>query len=90
MANPYSLLLIPPRNNAIYFSNLVDMLFTMEQREKSSYQSTLLQLVESFHFCYLTLGLTLIDFIMLPERARISIIYNGEDGGEGFFGLKRL
>ena len=36
------------------------------------------------------LGLTLIDFIVLPARARISVAYTGEVGGEGFLGLKRL
>ncbi|KAL4493978.1 hypothetical protein ABPG72_021995 [Tetrahymena utriculariae] len=35
-------------------------------------------------------GLTLVDFIILPARARISLTYTGEFGGEGFFGLKRL
>jgi hypothetical protein len=35
-------------------------------------------------------GLTLIDFIVLPARARLSITYTGEFGGEGFVGLKRL
>lgn len=36
------------------------------------------------------IGLTLIDFIVLPARARISVAYTGEVGGEGFLGLKRL
>jgi len=35
-------------------------------------------------------GLTLIDFIVLPARARISVAYTGDIGGEGFLGLKRL
>ena len=30
-------------------------------------------------------GLTLIDFICLPERSRLSISFSGEDGSEGFF-----
>jgi len=34
--------------------------------------------------------LTLIDFIVLPAKARISVAYTGEAGGEGFLGLKRL
>lgn len=38
----------------------------------------------------LFIGLTLIDFIVLPARARISVTYTGEIGGEGFLGLKRL
>jgi hypothetical protein len=39
--------------------------------------------------CNLT-GLTLIDFIALPAKARISISYSGEPGAEGFFGLRKL
>jgi len=35
-------------------------------------------------------GLTLIDFIALPARARISISYSGELGAEGFLGLRKL
>jgi hypothetical protein len=35
-------------------------------------------------------GLTLIDFIALPAKARISISYSGEAGAEGFFGLRKL
>lgn len=35
-------------------------------------------------------GLTLIDFLALPPKARIAITYNGEDGGEGFIALKKL
>ncbi|CAG9318475.1 unnamed protein product [Blepharisma stoltei] len=35
-------------------------------------------------------GLTLIDFIALPARARITIIYNGELHAEGFLGLRKL
>ena len=35
-------------------------------------------------------GLTLIDFIALPAKARVSISYSGEAGAEGFFGLRKL
>jgi len=35
-------------------------------------------------------GLTLIDFIALPAKARVSISYSGEQGAEGFFGLRKL
>lgn len=35
-------------------------------------------------------GLTLVDFIALPARARISISYSGESGAEGFLGLRKL
>jgi hypothetical protein len=31
----------------------------------------------------------MIDFIILPSRARLNIAYTG-DPGEGFIGLKRL
>ncbi len=35
-------------------------------------------------------GLTLVDFIALPARARLSISYSGETGGEGFMSLRKL
>jgi hypothetical protein len=35
-------------------------------------------------------GLTLIDFLALPPRAKISITYTGEEGAEGFVGLRKL
>ncbi|KAA6389386.1 MAG: hypothetical protein EZS28_015083, partial [Streblomastix strix] len=35
-------------------------------------------------------GLTMIDFIALPNNANIAITYTGEDGAEGFLGLKKL
>mmetsp|Transcript_2104 Transcript_2104/g.6253 ORF Transcript_2104/g.6253 Transcript_2104/m.6253 type:complete len:243 (-) Transcript_2104:202-930(-) len=35
-------------------------------------------------------GLTLIDFLALPPRAKLSVVYNGEDPGEGFLSLKKL
>jgi hypothetical protein len=35
-------------------------------------------------------GLTLIDFVALPAKARIAISYSGEAGAEGFFGLRKL
>ena len=35
-------------------------------------------------------GLTLIDFIALPPRAKISLSYNGERKCEGFLALKKL
>eukprot|EP00698_Gefionella_okellyi_P022603 TRINITY_DN750_c0_g2_i1.p1 TRINITY_DN750_c0_g2~~TRINITY_DN750_c0_g2_i1.p1 ORF type:complete len:432 (-),score=120.43 TRINITY_DN750_c0_g2_i1:55-1350(-) len=35
-------------------------------------------------------GLTLVDFLALPQRARIAISYNGEEGAEGFLGLRKL
>ena len=35
-------------------------------------------------------GLTLIDFVALPARARISISYSGDLGAEGFLGLRKL
>ena len=35
-------------------------------------------------------GLTFNDYIALPARARISIGYDGETLGEGFFQVKKL
>lgn len=35
-------------------------------------------------------GLTLIDFLALPPRAKITITYNGEEGAEGFLSLRKL
>ena len=35
-------------------------------------------------------GLTLIDFVSLPPRARVSISYSGEAAAEGFIGLRKL
>lgn len=35
-------------------------------------------------------GLTLVDFVALPSKARVSISYSGEPGAEGFFGLRKL
>ena len=35
-------------------------------------------------------GLTLVDFVALPARARISLSYSGENGAEGFLGLRKL
>lgn len=35
-------------------------------------------------------GLTLVDFLIIPPRARLSLSYSGEFGGEGFLALKRL
>ena len=35
-------------------------------------------------------GLTLIDFLALPPNARISCSYQGEEGGEGFLGLRKM
>lgn len=35
-------------------------------------------------------GLTLIDYLALPPKARISCSYQGEEGGEGFMGLRKM
>jgi len=35
-------------------------------------------------------GLTLVDYVALPPKARISCSYQGEEGGEGFIGLRKL
>ena len=35
-------------------------------------------------------GLTLIDFMALPPNAKVTLVYTGEDSGEGFLSLKKL
>lgn len=35
-------------------------------------------------------GLTMTDFIMLPQKAWISISYSGEGEVEGFLGMRKL
>ncbi len=35
-------------------------------------------------------GLTMLDFVALPARARISLTFSGEGHGEGFFSLRKL
>lgn len=35
-------------------------------------------------------GVTLTDFLVLPGKARLSLVYDGEPGAEGFLGIKRL
>lgn len=35
-------------------------------------------------------GLTLVEFVALPARARVAISYEGETKGEGFFSLRKL
>ena len=35
-------------------------------------------------------GLTMIDYIMLPQNSKISISYTGVEGAFGFLGLKKL
>jgi hypothetical protein len=35
-------------------------------------------------------GLTMIDFIALPARARVSLSYSGDKKCEGFLGLRKL
>jgi hypothetical protein len=32
----------------------------------------------------------MIDYISLPDKARLSVSYSGEEGAEGFFGIKKL
>ena len=32
----------------------------------------------------------MIDYIVIPARARLSVSYTGEYGAEGFLGLRRL
>jgi hypothetical protein len=35
-------------------------------------------------------GLSCIDFLSLPAKARVTITYAGDERGEGFLSLKRL
>lgn len=35
-------------------------------------------------------GATINDFIVLPQRAKITIVYEGEVGAEGFLGFRRM
>lgn len=35
-------------------------------------------------------GLTCLDFLALPAKARVAITYAGDERGEGFLSLKRL
>ena len=35
-------------------------------------------------------GLTHVDFIALPARARLVLVYSGEAYGEGFISLRKL
>ena len=35
-------------------------------------------------------GLTLVDYLMLPDQAKISVSYVGDEGGVGFIGLKKM
>jgi hypothetical protein len=35
-------------------------------------------------------GLTCIDFLSLPSKAKLAITYQGEEKGEGFFCVKKL
>jgi len=35
-------------------------------------------------------GLTLVEFVALPARARVAVSYEGETAGEGFFSLRKL
>jgi hypothetical protein len=35
-------------------------------------------------------GITYIDFLLMPDGARLAISYQGDCGGEGFFSLQRI
>ena len=35
-------------------------------------------------------GLTLLDFLALPPKAKISCTFQGDEGGEGFLGLRKM
>ena len=36
------------------------------------------------------LGLSTIDFLLLPEKSRIALSFSGEEGGEGFIGFRKI
>jgi len=40
--------------------------------------------------CAPAAGLTLLDFLALPPKARVACSYKGDEGGEGFLGLRKL
>ena len=35
-------------------------------------------------------GVTLCEVLMLPDNAKVSMSYSGEDGGVGFLGIKKI
>ena len=35
-------------------------------------------------------GLTLLDFLALPPKAKVSCTFQGDEGGEGFLGLRKM
>ena len=35
-------------------------------------------------------GVSIVDFLMLPEQCKIGVSYTGIEGGIGFLGLKKL
>ena len=44
----------------------------------------------TLHYLIVILGLTMIDFIVLPPRARLCFTYNGDADVEAFFGIRRM
>jgi hypothetical protein len=36
------------------------------------------------------MGVTMCEVLMLPDNAKVSMSYSGEDGGVGFFGIKKI
>ncbi len=45
---------------------------------------------KSRHSAGTVTGWTLIDFLALPARARIAVLYDGDDSTQGFLGLRKL
>jgi hypothetical protein len=35
-------------------------------------------------------GLTMMDYVALPARARVSLTFTGDANGEGFFSIRKL
>ena len=48
------------------------------------------KLKEQRHSAGNVTGISMIDYLSLPARARISFTYIGDKGCDGFFSLKRL
>ncbi len=53
-------------------------------------ESTSSQKVFGRHSAGNVIGFTVMEILSLPGRARVSILYSGEDEVEGFLGLRKL
>lgn len=55
---------------------------------KKSIMLLLFRLIKSSFYC--DLGVSNIDYLIIPPRAKISISYEGDKQVEAFFNIKRL